>query len=48
MSDSLLNSGTVGLGEADAAKVGDADAEVGDVIGVGVSVGVGVADVVLT
>ena len=45
-SDSLLNSGTVGVGEADAAKVGDA--EVDDEDGVGLSVGVGEADVVLT
>ena len=40
-SDSLLNSGAVGVGAADAT-------EVGDVNGVGLSVGVGEADVVLT
>ena len=40
-SDALLNSGTVGVGEADATEVGDVD-------GVGLSVGVGEADVVLT
>ena len=40
-SDSLLNSGTVEVGETDSTEVGDVD-------GVGLSVGVVEADVVLT
>ena len=45
-SNSLLNSGTVGVGEADAAKVGDTEVDDGEAVGL--SVGVEEADVVLT